>query len=171
MYDNRSPNYHSYPSLINDHSQPPLRSLNSTSTHQIYSNNGNDASYQERQFYQRSLPALDRRVASNPNQTYNRTNTNMRKLLDPLAPRPYDPIGGFVMFFDFIINLPMTIEQCRLITCLHHPQSGLGEPSQLQAFRCELYVDENTNEQMNVAMIATKQPVPRFDLIQKKKIF
>lgn len=89
----------------------------------------------------------------------------MRKLQDPLAPQPYDPIGGFVMFFDFIINLPLTIEQCRLITCLHHPQSGLGEPSQLQPFKCESYIDEVNGEQMNVAVIATQQPVPRFLLI------
>jgi hypothetical protein len=71
-------------------------------------------------------------------------------------------VGGFVIFFDFIINFPSTIDQCRLITCLHHAQSGLGEPSQLQPSKCELYVDEISGERMNIALIAMKQPVPRF---------
>jgi hypothetical protein len=93
----------------------------------------------------------------------NPINSNMSKLRDPLGPQSYDPIGGFVIFFDFIINFPPSIDQCRLITCLHHAQTGLGEPSQLEPFKCELYVDETTGERMNSVLIATKQPVPRFD--------
>jgi len=95
----------------------------------------------------------------------------MRRLQDPLAPQPYDPIGGFIIFFDFIINLPSNVEQCRLITCLHHPQSGVGEPSQLQPFKSEFYVDETNSERMSIALIATKQPVPKFVLINKEKIY
>jgi hypothetical protein len=89
----------------------------------------------------------------------------MSKLRDPLGPQPYDPVAGFVIFFDYIINLPPTIDQCRLITCLHYPDSGLGEPSQLQPFKCDLYTDEITGERMSVVLIATKQPVPRFLLL------
>jgi hypothetical protein len=88
--------------------------------------------------------------------------SNMNRLRDPLAPQPYDPIGGFIIFFDFIFNLPPTTDQCCLVTCLYHPKSGLGEPSQLEPFKCEPYIDEKTGQKMSVALIATKQPVPRF---------
>jgi hypothetical protein len=94
-------------------------------------------------------------MTSQVNQPVNPINSNMSKLRDPLGPQSYDPIGGFVIFFDFIINFPPSIDQCRLITCLHHAQTGLGEPSQLEPFKCEL--------RMNSVLIAIKQPVPRFD--------
>ena len=97
--------------------------------------------------------------------------SNMNKLRDPLAPQPYDPIGGFVIFFDFVAHLPVTIEQCSLITCLYHPKSGLGEPSQLEPFKCEQHIDQKNGERLNVALVATKQPVPRFVSSQKTKGF
>lgn len=131
--------------------------------HQSYINNDKDLYDQRRQYYQSSLPILDKRITSHGNhQPTNFINSNMNKLRNPLGPQPYDPFGGFVIFFDFIINFPLTIDQCRLITCLYHPQSGLGEPSQLEPFKCELYIDETNGERMGVALIATKQPVPRF---------
>ncbi|CAF0754070.1 unnamed protein product [Didymodactylos carnosus] len=86
--------------------------------------------------------------------------SNMNKLKDPLEPSPYDPVGGFVIFFDFILNLDPSVELCRLVTCLHHPKSGLGEPSQLQSFTCDPFIDQN-GQKMSVVLIATKQPVPR----------
>ena len=80
---------------------------------------------------------------------------------DPFVPHSYDPVGGFVIFFDYILHLPSELEQCCLITCLHHPKSGLGEPSQFEPFTCQLYADERNTDRMNVGLIATKQPVPR----------
>ena len=69
---------------------------------------------------------------------------------------------GFVIFFDFILNLPSTVGQCQIITCLHHRQSGLGQPSELKPLKCELYTNEKNDERMSIVLIATKQPVPRF---------
>jgi hypothetical protein len=112
--------------------------------------------------HQTSLPILDKRVTPRASPAMNLLASNMNKLRDPLAPQPYDPIGGFVIFFDFIVHLPSTIEQCCLVTCLYHPKSGLGEPSELEPFRCEQYIDERNGERMSAALIATKQPVPRF---------
>lgn len=83
-------------------------------------------------------------------------------LRDPFAPHSYHPTAGFVIFFDLLIRLPRNVETCRLITALHHPKSGLGEPSYLDSTRTQPYVDERTGEQMNVGVIAMKQPVPRF---------
>ena len=95
-------------------------------------------------------------------QSMTNMNSNLNRLRDPLGPQPYDQTGGFVLFLDFIINLPSTIDLCRLITCLHHPDSGLGEPSQLQTVKSEFYTNESNGERMNAALVATKQPVPRF---------
>lgn len=107
-------------------------------------------------------PTLDKRVTARASPAMSLLTSNMNNLRDPFAPQPYDPINGFVIFFDFILNLPNQVEQCCLITCLHHPKSGLGEPSQLDIFKCTAYVDERHGERMSVAMIAMKQPVPRF---------
>lgn len=113
---------------------------------------------------------LDRRITSRASPAMSLLASNMNKLRDPLAPQSYDPIGGFVIFFDFIVSLPSNIDQCCLVTCLYHPKSGLGEPSQLEPFKCEQYLDEKSTERMGIALIATKQPVPRFvDSLQDHK--
>jgi len=161
VFDHKSNGYHSYSSPKIDH-YPQLRSFNDTSTRPIHTNYDDDIFDQHRSYQQISLPSLDKRTTSHVTQPMNYVNSNLSKLRDPLGPQPYDPVAGFVMFFDFITNLPSTIDQCRLITCLHYPDSGLGEPSQLQPFKCELYTNETNGEQMNFALIATKQPVPRF---------
>lgn len=72
---------------------------------------------------------------------------------------PYDPIGGFVIFIDFVSNLDNAHASTRIITCLHHPKSGLGEPSVLPTANCESYVDHGASS--TVALVSTKQPVPR----------
>ena len=118
---------------------------------------------QHTNFHQPSLPLLDsKRLTSRASPAMSLLTSNMNRLRDPLAAHSYDPIGGFVIFFDFFVNLPLNIDQCCLISCLCHPKSGLGEPSQLEPIQCEQYVDERTGERMKTALIAMKQPVPRF---------
>ena len=107
-------------------------------------------------------PSIDKRVTPRASPAMSLLTSNMNNLRDPLAPQSYDPKGGFVIFFDFILHLPSKVTQSCLITCLHHPKSGLGEPSQLETFKCEPYVDERNGQRMSVAFIAMKQPVPRF---------
>ncbi|CAF4902573.1 unnamed protein product, partial [Rotaria magnacalcarata] len=53
------------------------------------------------------------------------------------------------------------IEKCQLITCLHHAQTGLGEPSQLGVLKSELYTDPKFGEQLGTILLSTRQPVPR----------
>ncbi len=119
--------------------------------------------FDQRQSYPHtSLPIYDKRITSRASPAMSLLASNMNKLRDPLAPQSYDPIGGFVIFFDFVASLPATIDQCSLVTCLYHPKSGLGEPSELEPFKCEQYMDERNGERMSIALIATKQPVPRF---------
>jgi hypothetical protein len=64
-----------------------------------------------------------------------------------------------VIFIDFITNLDTQYASARVITCLHHPKSGLGEPSVLPIVNCESYND--SGNMTSVALISTKQPVPR----------
>ena len=63
------------------------------------------------------------------------------------------------MFIDFINNLDASFSAARLVTCLHHPKSGLGEPSVLPIINCESYID--SGRPTAAALISTKQPVPR----------
>ena len=65
---------------------------------------------------------------------------------------------GFVIFIDFITNLDPIYESLRVITCLHHPKVGLGEPSFLPTIKCESYVEKGV--QRSAAMISSQQPVP-----------
>ncbi|CAF3532536.1 unnamed protein product [Rotaria sordida] len=109
---------------------------------------------------QKSLNTFGKRITPRASPALSIATSNISKLRNPLAPQSYDPVGGFVIFFDFITNLPLTIQKCRLITSIHHPKSGIGEPSELEPIKCEQYIDERTNERMNIAFIATKQPVP-----------
>jgi hypothetical protein len=64
-----------------------------------------------------------------------------------------------VIFLDFITNLDPSYSCARVITCLHHPKSGLGEPSLLPIVNTENYVENN--HRTSVALVSTKQPVPR----------
>ncbi|UJR30693.1 hypothetical protein I4U23_018214 [Adineta vaga] len=108
------------------------------------------------------------------NDHFQRTNRISSPAYDPFVSRqntpPYDATDGFVIFFDYISNLSPTIDQIRLITCLHHEQTGLGEPTQLDPCKCELSVDELSNDTMRTAYVATKQPVPRCPPQQSLKI-
>jgi hypothetical protein len=160
MFDHKPNGYHSYPTSKVDQ-YPPVRSFNDTSKRQIYSNYENEVFDQTRQYQQPSLPIRNKHTTSHVIEQNNYVNSNMSKLRDPLAPQPYDPVAGFVIFLDYVINLPPNIDQCRLITCLHYPETGLGEPSQLQPVKCDSYTDEISGERMSVVLIATKQPVPR----------
>ncbi|CAF3968571.1 unnamed protein product [Rotaria sp. Silwood2] len=152
-------NNHIYSSSTIDLYQPK-NSLNQTSARQIYTNSDNDPFDQRRYFLQSSLPLLDNGMTLRRNQPVNHPNSNMNKVLDPLDPQTYDAVAGFVILFDFITNFHPTIEKCRLITCLHHAKSGLGEPSHLETFNCELYINQISGEQMGIALLATRQPVP-----------
>lgn len=113
--------------------------------------------------------SLEKRVTPRASPAMTLLSSNINNLRDPLAPQPYDPKGGFVIFFDFILHLPSTVTLACLITCLHHPKSGLGEPSQLETFKCEPYVDERNGQRMSIAYIAMKQPVPRQTLFKMRK--
>jgi hypothetical protein len=101
-----------------------------------------------------------------PSRLSNVSRTQSQKALIQQQPRlreipigPYDPIGGFLVFIDFVSNLDPSVVTSRIITCLHHPKSGLGEPSVLPVVNCESYMSNGS--QITIALYSTKQPVPR----------
>lgn len=128
-----------------------------------YNHDSNDTSRNPRFT---SLPPLDQR--NPPARPMDFVSTNLNNQVDLFEIQPYDPVTGFVMFYDFILNFPANIDQCRLIVCLLHPQSGLGVPSHLTPSKCDSFIDETTGERTAAALIATKQPVPRFVSIEYK---
>ena len=109
-----------------------------------------------------SSSIFDKRVSPRSSPALSLLSSNMSKLRDSLAPQSYDPVGGFTIFFDFILDLPPNIGQCCLVTSIHHPKPGLGEPSILDSAACNQYIDDHTAEKINYALIATKQPVPGY---------
>ncbi|CAF4202421.1 unnamed protein product, partial [Rotaria magnacalcarata] len=100
-------------------------------TNPNYTNSAHQFVDQPQQFLESSLPIIDTGRRSRGMQPLSRIASNSNGRYDPIESKPYDPVSGFVVFFDFIINLSPMIEKCQLITCLHHAQTGLGEPSQL----------------------------------------
>ncbi|CAF4564929.1 unnamed protein product [Rotaria sp. Silwood1] len=134
-------------------------SSQNTSYQRTARDNNNDQLNQHENNQQKSLNTLDKRI-TRVSPAPRISTSNINKYRNPLAPHSYDPVGGFIIFFDFIVNLPSTIQQCRLITSIHHPKSGLGEPSELEPVKCEKYTEGKFDGSTNVAFIATKQPVP-----------
>lgn len=64
-----------------------------------------------------------------------------------------------MIFIDFVMYLDPSFGCARVVTCLHHPKSGLGEPSVLPIVNCESYAE--SGRRISIALISTKQPVPR----------
>lgn len=126
---------------------------------------------QSQTFQYSSLPALTNSPRPNRIQSTARITPITNQKLEPLESKPYDPVGGFIIFFDFIIDLPPSIEKCQLITCLNHSLTGLGQPSQLEVSKSELFLDQKFNEQIGIVLIATRQPVPRFLYTQNSYLF
>ncbi|BFY99768.1 hypothetical protein BsWGS_02807 [Bradybaena similaris] len=78
--------------------------------------------------------------------------------VDRLA--PYDYSAGFVIFYDFVLNLDPRIGAIRLIVGLHNSQAKLGEPTILPLVYTEPSARQDTYSTVN-AVIGARQPVPR----------
>ncbi|XP_078426566.1 coiled-coil domain-containing protein 17-like isoform X2 [Cetorhinus maximus] len=95
------------------------------------------------------------------------TPTLVKDFLDSsegLGPAPYDPVAGFVVFYDFLLGLDPMYRVCRLVVGLYHGGQGMGDPSPLPAVYCDIdnlpaYFPEVNRG--NGAILAVKQVVPR----------
>lgn len=68
--------------------------------------------------------------------------------------------AGFVIFYDFVLNLDPRIGAIRLIVGLHNSQAKLGEPTILPLVYTEPSARQTTYSTVN-AVIGARQPVPR----------
>ncbi|XP_058849565.1 coiled-coil domain-containing protein 17-like isoform X2 [Acipenser ruthenus] len=83
---------------------------------------------------------------------------------DGLGPAPYDPIAGFVVFYDFLLGLDPCYRVCRLVVGLYTGPEEMGTPSSLPPVYCEagnLSPYFSDSKRGNLATLATKQAVPR----------
>ncbi|KAG9263459.1 coiled-coil domain-containing protein 17-like isoform X1 [Astyanax mexicanus] len=80
-----------------------------------------------------------------------------------LGPAPYDPMAGFVVFYDFLLGLCPSYRVCRLMVGLYTGDQCLGSPFVLPPVYCELSSFSSFPpwySQGQKAAIATKQAVP-----------
>ncbi|XP_048115509.1 coiled-coil domain-containing protein 17-like [Alosa alosa] len=82
---------------------------------------------------------------------------------DALGPASYDPVAGFVVFYDFLLGLSLSYRLCRLTVGLFSGDQELGAPSLLPPVQCELSSPCHPPGQHRgqLAVLATKQAVPR----------
>ncbi|XP_073499706.1 coiled-coil domain-containing protein 17 isoform X2 [Phyllobates terribilis] len=92
------------------------------------------------------------------------TNRHLLEPLDALGPAPYDPVAGFVIFYDFILGLEPTYQKVRLMSGLYSNGHRMGQPSTLPDALCEVWNSSQhlaNNPRGNIAMLRAKQPIPR----------
>ncbi|KAF5897937.1 low-density lipoprotein receptor-related protein 2-like isoform X5, partial [Clarias magur] len=84
---------------------------------------------------------------------------NIMKELDGLYPSPYDPMTGFMVFYDFLMGLCPSCRVCRLMVGVYSGDECLGSPSILPPVYCDpISSPQHRAEQK--AILATKQAVP-----------
>ncbi|OCU00881.1 coiled-coil domain-containing protein 17 [Xenopus laevis] len=93
------------------------------------------------------------------------TANHVRNLLDyniGLEPAPYDPISGFVVFYDFLLGLDPSYRVCRLAVSLSSGGLEIGSSSLLPPVYCGAALSTfHDSKRQNTALLATKQAVPR----------
>ncbi|XP_069798466.1 coiled-coil domain-containing protein 17 [Narcine bancroftii] len=90
-----------------------------------------------------------------------------KHLLDPadaLGPAPYDPVTGFVVFYDFLLGLDPSFRLIRLVTGLYNNGQEMGKPSALPPVCCEMgsgpyHISEELKGGFGI--LSARQPVPR----------
>ncbi|XP_075688731.1 coiled-coil domain-containing protein 17 isoform X2 [Rhinoderma darwinii] len=91
-------------------------------------------------------------------------NRRILEPLDALGPAPYDPVAGFVIFYDFILGLEATFQKVRLMSGLYGNGHRMGQSSTLPDTLCEVWNSSQhlaNNPRGNIAMLRAKQPIPR----------
>ncbi|XP_071983213.1 coiled-coil domain-containing protein 17 isoform X2 [Engystomops pustulosus] len=91
-------------------------------------------------------------------------NRHLLEPLDVLGAAPYDPVAGFVIFYDFILGLEPTFQKVRLVSGLFGNGHRMGQPSTLPDALSEVWTPSqhlSHNPRGNIAMIRAKQPIPR----------
>ncbi|XP_073507883.1 coiled-coil domain-containing protein 17-like isoform X2 [Phyllobates terribilis] len=79
-----------------------------------------------------------------------------------LEPAPYDPVSGFVVFYDYLLGLEPSYRVCRLVVSLCSGGQEMGNPSTLPPVYCDASLAKlYESKKQNIAILSTKQAVPR----------
>eukprot|EP00079_Xenopus_tropicalis_P024407 XP_012817033.1 PREDICTED: coiled-coil domain-containing protein 17 [Xenopus tropicalis] len=91
-------------------------------------------------------------------------NRHVVEPIDALGPAPYDPVAGFVIFYDFLLGLDPTIQKIRLVSGLYSNGQKMGQTTSLPDVLCEVWQSSHhlaNAPKGNIAMLSAKQPIPR----------
>ncbi|KAM9482376.1 coiled-coil domain-containing protein 17 [Clarias gariepinus] len=83
---------------------------------------------------------------------------------DPLGPAPYDPVSGFVIFYDIILGVDATFRTVHLVTRLYSGGQEIGPATPLPPVHCQpagALQNPLRRHAGHDALLAFKQPVPR----------
>jgi hypothetical protein len=69
--------------------------------------------------------------------------------------------AGFMIFYDFVLNLDLRTTACRLIVGLHSTGSSIGEPTVLPTVYTEPTSRAMGSSGAANAVIGARQPVPK----------
>ncbi|XP_016389875.1 coiled-coil domain-containing protein 17 [Sinocyclocheilus rhinocerous] len=82
--------------------------------------------------------------------------------LEALGPAPYDPVTGFVIFYDLVMGVEATLRSVRLLAGLYFNGQKLGQSTPMPPVQCQPAGPLlSTKSPGNYAILAVKQPVPR----------
>ncbi|XP_042614355.1 coiled-coil domain-containing protein 17 isoform X2 [Cyprinus carpio] len=82
--------------------------------------------------------------------------------LQALGPAPYDPVAGFVIFYDLVTGVEATLRSVRLLAGLYFNGQKLGQTTPMPPVQCQPAGPLlSTKSPGNYAILAVKQPVPR----------
>ncbi|ROL44455.1 Coiled-coil domain-containing protein 17 [Anabarilius grahami] len=79
--------------------------------------------------------------------------------MEALGPAPYDPVAGFVIFYDLVMGLEATLGSVHLLAGLYCNGEKLGQTTPMPPVQCQPLL--STKSPGNYAILAFKQPVPR----------
>ncbi|KAJ6659442.1 hypothetical protein lerEdw1_018676 [Lerista edwardsae] len=99
-----------------------------------------------------------------PDPTFPASNMHFLDPAEALGPAPYDPASGFVIFYDFLLGLDLTVYQIRLISGLYRNGQELGKSTPLPIVSSDM--GQSPQYAMDgrrgcCAILAARQPVPR----------
>ncbi|XP_070795714.1 coiled-coil domain-containing protein 17 [Pituophis catenifer annectens] len=83
---------------------------------------------------------------------------------DTLGPAPYDPVSGFVIFYDFLLGLDPMFYHVRLVSGLYRNGQQLGKSTPLPIVSSDMGHSPQSlmdRQRACCAILAARQPVPR----------
>ncbi|XP_026069309.1 coiled-coil domain-containing protein 17 isoform X1 [Carassius auratus] len=82
--------------------------------------------------------------------------------LEAFGPAPYDPVAGFVIFYDLVMGVEATLRTVRLLAGLYFNGQKLGQTTPMPPVLCQPTGPLLSNKSPgNYALLAVTQPVPR----------